>query len=100
MLNDIRFAEARLESDMVVVFAGRFIISPLCVIGLSFLFPVPELMRNVFIIQSSRPVMRNVAILSGYYKADAKYAAMLTSVSTIISLGTIPLFMVLISHFS
>lgn len=100
MLNDIRFSELHLEKDLAVVFAGRFIVSPLCVLGLSCLFPIPELMRNVFIIQSSLPVMMNVAILSGFYKADAKYSAMLASVSTLISLVTIPLYMIILSHFS
>lgn len=99
MLNDISFREAHMGRDELVVFAGRFIVSPLTVLLLSFVFPVPALMRNVFIIQSSLPVMMNLAILSGYYKADVKFGTLLTSVSTLISLITIPLFMMLIAAF-
>ena len=100
MLNGIRFSEFHFERDMLIVLAGRFCVSPLCILLLSFIFPIPPLMRNVFIIQSSLPVMMNVAILSGYYKADIKFSTMITSVSTILSLMIIPLYMALISYFS
>ena len=99
MLNGISFREVHMGRDEMAVFAGRFLISPLTVLFLSFVFPVPALMRNVFIIQSSLPVMMNLAILSGYYKADVKFGTLITSVSTLISLVTIPLFMVLIATF-
>lgn len=99
MLRGIRLSEVRLGKDMIAIFTGRFLITPLCVLGLTFVYPVPELMRNVFIIQGALPVMMNVAILASYYKADARYAAVVTSVSTLIAMVTIPLYMVLISHF-
>lgn len=99
VLNDISFKDFRLERDVAVVFAGRFLVSPLCVLLLSLIFPIPPLMRNVFIVQSSLPVMMNVSILSGYYKADVRYATLLTSVSTIISLVTIPLYMAIIARY-
>lgn len=99
MLNGISFSEVRLGKDELMVFAGRFIVSPIVVLLLSFAFPVPPLMRNVFIIQSSLPAMMNLAILSGYYKADVKFGTLVTSLSTLISLVTIPLYMVLIATF-
>lgn len=99
MLSEIRLSDCRLERDVLVVFAGRFVISPLCVLLLSLAFPIPPLMRNVFLIQASLPVMQNVAILSAYYKADVKFATVVTSFSTILSLITIPLYMVFIGYF-
>ncbi|CAK7023558.1 MAG: hypothetical protein DELT_02512 [Desulfovibrio sp.] len=99
MLNGISFSEIHLGKDEMAVFAGRFLLSPVAVLLLSFVFTVPPLMRNVFIIQASLPVMMNLAILSGYYKADVKFGTIVTSVSTLISLVTIPLYMVLIATF-
>ncbi len=99
MLNGIPRDQCRLDRDLIAVFIGRFVISPLTVFLLSLLLPIPEMMRNVFIIQSSLPVMMNLAILSGYYKADAKYGAVATSLSTVFSLFTIPVYMVLMTTF-
>ncbi len=99
MLNDITRAQCKFDRDVVLVFLGRFLVSPLAVLGLSLLIAVPDIMRNVFIVQSSLPVMMNVAILSGYYKADVQYGTIVTSLSTVLSLATIPLYMALITAF-
>lgn len=99
MLSGIKLADCTLERDSLVVFIGRFVISPLCVLLLSLVIPVPPLMLGVFLIQSSLPVMLNVAILAGYYGGDVKFATMVTSLSTVMALVTIPLYMVLIGYF-
>ena len=99
MLQGIKLGEYKLERDFWVVMLGRFVISPLTVLALCSLISVPPMMRNVFIIQSSLPVMMNLAILSGYYKADARFGTMLTSFSSVISLFTIPLYMLLLLRF-
>ncbi len=99
VLSDITAAQCKFDRDVIVVFIGRFVISPLTVLGLSMIFPIPDVMRNVFIIQSSLPVMMNVAILAGYYKADVQYGTVTTSMSTVLALFTIPLYMVLIATF-
>lgn len=100
MVSTINRSEFHFDRETFTVFAGRFILSPLLVLFLTWLMPVPPMMRNVFIIQSSLPVMINVAILSAYYKADARYAAMLTGCSTFLSILTIPVYMTLMTVFS
>lgn len=99
MISSIRREDLGFDRDTLAVFAGRFLVSPLIVLFLTWLMPVPPLMRNVFLIQSSLPVMINAAILAGYYKADTRYATLLTGVSTLLSVITIPLFMLLITAF-
>jgi len=81
------------------VLLGRFIISPLTILALCAVISVPPLMRNVFIIQSSLPVMMQVAILAGYYKADVRFGSMLASFSSVVSLFAIPLYMLLMIRF-
>ena len=99
MLQDVRFSDYKLERDVILVLVGRFIISPLAILVLSCFLPLPAIMRKVFVIQASLPVMMNAVILAGYYKADAKYAAVLISVSTLMAIGTVPLFTILLEYF-
>ena len=99
MLHDTRIADFRLDKDTVLVLMGRFLISPLVIIALSWVWPIPDLMRKVFIIQASLPAMVNMAILAAYYKADAKFATVVVSVSTLMAVVTVPLITVLLSYF-
>lgn len=91
------FANMRLDREMGLICLGRFVIGPLILIALLHFFPVPPLMRNVFIIQASLPPMSNIALLSMQYKTDSGFAAMVVSFATLCSLVTIPVFMVIIS---
>lgn len=98
MLGDVRLSDYRLERDLLLVLLGRFVVSPLSIIVISSFLPVPDMMRKVFVIQSSLPVMMNAVILAGYYKADAKFAAVIISVSTLMAIGTVPLFAMLVEY--
>lgn len=89
----------KVNRDIALVAAGRFIISPLILVGLLQLFPVPEMMRNVFIIQASLPPMTNIALLAIQYKSDAEFAAVSVSFGTLCALVTVPIFMVLVTSF-
>jgi predicted permease len=83
--------------ELLGLLAGRFIISPLTIIILAQILPLPDLMRQVFIIQASLPVGASVALLSAYYRADAEFGTVAVSVSTLLSLVTIPAFAVIAS---
>ena len=98
ILKDTSLREYKFDRDIAWVLAGRFFISPALVIGLTTLITVPELMRNVFVIQSSLPVMMNAVILAGHYKADLRYATVAISLSTILSMLTIPAYMLVILY--
>ncbi|SBV93524.1 Malate transport protein [uncultured delta proteobacterium] len=99
MVSTIKREDIALDKDIVAVLAGRFLVSPLLIILLTNFFAVPPLMRNVFIIQASLPVMINAAIISAYYKTDIRYATIVISFSTVLSIITIPLYMTLIVLF-
>ena len=97
--NGVDVKTVSMERDVLLVFFGRALFSPLCVLALSYIFSIPPLMRNVFIIQAALPVMVQVPVIAGYYKADSGYASMITTFSTIVCLATLPLWMVFISTF-
>ena len=99
MLHDVGLSHIHLDKDIALVFAGRYIVSPVVVVALSFLIPVPDEMLKVFIIQASLPVMLNIAVMAGYYRADVRYGTLLTSVTTLLSLITVPGMALLVSFF-
>lgn len=92
-LRDIKF-----NKDILGVLSGRFIISPLTMLLIVYFLPIPSLMKKVFIVQSAMPVMTNAPIIAKAYNADSSYAAVAATVSTILSMVTIPIMMVLFQH--
>lgn len=98
MLQGIRFNSMRLDKELLFLLLGRFVVSPLTVLALTLLFPLPEMMRNVFIIQASLPAVASLSLLAGYYKSDPEFATLAVGASTLLSIITIPLYMTLLSH--
>lgn len=85
----------RLERDLVLVLAGRFVVSPLILVLIARGTELPTLMKQVFLVQAMMPAMTQTPIVAAGYGADAEYAGIATSLSTAISLATIPLCLVL-----
>lgn len=98
MVQSIRLKNIRPEKELVFMLLGRFIISPLTILMLATIFPIPELMRNVFIIQASLPTVASLSLLAGYYGSDPDFATLAVGGSTLLSIVTIPLMMILIAH--
>ena len=46
------------------------------------------------------PIMTQTAIVAKAYGADYKYAAVMTSVTTLMCLVTIPLYMMVMTHYA
>lgn len=97
-IHSIDLKTIKISKDMLVLFAGRFIISPISIILLTLFFPLPTLMRNVFVIQAAMPVMTNTAIISRAYDADSKYVAVMIAATTIATLFVIPVYRVLLNQ--
>lgn len=82
--------------DMAALLLGRFVISPLAVLLVAHFIPIPDLMRKVFVIQAAMPAMTQTSILARIYEADTEYAAVMMSVTTLVSMLAIPVYMVLL----
>lgn len=80
------------NKDMAGVLLGRFLICPLIMMLVLFTGHTEGLMKDVFVIQSAMPVMTNSAIISKRYNSDYKFAAVMISITTIISLAVIPIY--------
>ena len=92
----VKFSEIRLTKDLLVLLLGRFVISPLIVLVVASFFPIPELMKKVFVIQSALPAMTQTTLMARLYGADTEYAAVLVSTTTIAALFAIPIYMIML----
>lgn len=93
----IKIADIKPDRDMAAVVFGRFVLAPAMIYALALLIPIPSLMTKVFIIQSAMPVITQAAITARAYDADYRYATVMVTVSTILSVLFIPVYMVLMS---
>lgn len=84
------------DLEMFVSLAGRFVVCPLLVLAVLPFVDVNPLMARVFVIMSAMPAMTNISIVSRQYGGDYKYAALLSAVSTVMAVVTIPFYMWLI----
>ena len=92
---DMGLRSIRISKDMALLILGRMVLGPLVMCGFLYFFPVPALMGKVFIIQASLPVMAQAAILSAHYHTDPEFGAQAVCLSTLLSMITIPLYMVI-----
>lgn len=92
----VKFKQLRFSKDIWVLLFGRFIMAPGLVWLVSLYIPIPELMRKVFIIQAALPAMTQTSVMAKIYGADDEYAALLISITTIVSLISIPIYMMII----
>ncbi len=98
-LQGLGLSKIRFNWELAVIIFGRFVAAPLVVVAVTWFFPIPELMRQVFIIQASLPVMSSVAMMANFYRSDVEYATVSVSATTILGLFTIPVFMVLVTYY-
>jgi predicted permease len=96
-LSDLRWREVVFSRQLGAVLLGRFLICPTITWVACLIFSVSAEGNRVFLIQSSLPVMASCSILAGYYRVDVSFASLAVSVSTVLSLLTIPIFRLLTS---
>lgn len=82
----------RITLDQIIIMIGKFVLHPLIIWGAFSLFGVGGLPLKVFILTASLPCHAQTAIVSEFYNLEGKYASNLVSLSTLISLVTIPVY--------
>ena len=95
-LYGMNLRKIRMNADLLWVLLGRFVVSPLSIYLLAQFMPIPDLMFRVFIIMASLPAMVQIVVLSSFYNSDVDYATLVVSVTTILSIATIPIYLVLL----
>ena len=82
----------KITIDQVIIMLGKFVIHPLIMWGAFTLFGLEGLPLKVFILAASLPCHAQTAIMAEYYDLEGEYASNLVSLSTLISLITIPVY--------
>lgn len=97
VMQSVNLKQLKLDRSILALLLGRFIIAPAVVISICIFLPIPPLMKKVFVIQSAMPAMTQTSIIAETYNADYKYAAVATTITTVASLLSIPLYMLLLN---
>ncbi len=98
VVSRVEWRRLRLGREIVLVLVGRFLVSPLVLILAVHSLDLPLLMKQVFLVQAMMPAMTQSPIVSQAYGADAEYAGLGTSLTTVLSLVSIPVCMALIGR--
>jgi hypothetical protein len=86
----------KIYKDEWLILIAKFIISPLYMFLLLNVFGVGGLAFKVFMLTATMPCHMQTTILAQYYEVEGAYAAKLVSISTLVSLVTIPIFAALL----
>lgn len=85
-----------LGKENLLVILGRFVCAPILMYLLLYNVSMPSLMKQVFVLQSAMPVMTNAPVVAKLYDADADYAAVMVTETTLLSLIIVPILMIII----
>ncbi len=96
VLAGIALKNLKIDRGQIAVIVSRFVLSPLFVYLLAFVFPIARITRDAFLVQAAMPVMTQVSIVASLYGADAEYATVGTTVTTVLSLAVLPLLAMLL----
>ena len=86
-----------LGKEQLLILLGRFLVAPLLMATIIYWVPLPNLMKQVFIIQSAMPVMTNAPVVARLYGADSDYAAVMVTETTLATMVVIPILMLLMA---
>lgn len=88
-----------LGKDVAAALFVRFLVVPAAAVFFLRLMPIPTQMREVFFMLSTMPAMAQMGIMARQYNRDYEFACTIITMTTVISMLTIPLFMYLIQQF-
>ena len=86
-----------LGKEQLLILLGRFLVAPLLMASIVYWMPLPNLMKQVFIIQSAMPVMTNAPVVARLYGADSDYAAVMVTETSLATMVVIPILMLLMA---
>ncbi len=98
-ISNAGLSRIRLSRDALGILVGRFLFAPALMALLVLPSGMSPLMKQVFILQAAMPVMTNAPVVSKLYHADANYAAIMVTETTVLSVVVIPILMVIIKAF-
>lgn len=96
ILYEVGLKNLRLMPGLPTMLVIRLVLSPILCIGMSALFGITGLARDVFVIMASLPCVTQITVMAGLYGADEQYAAVGSSLSLIGMFVTLPILMAIL----
>lgn len=88
---------SKIRVDQIIILLGKFVISPGLMFLACYLLGVDGMAMKVFILSASLPCHAQTAIMAEYYNVEGEYASNLVSLSTLVSIATIPIYATVLS---
>ncbi|MFW5787262.1 MAG: AEC family transporter [Halanaerobiales bacterium] len=89
--------EISINKEIIFILLGCFIITPVALYTVLYFFSTSELMMKVFILEAAMPNAAVTPIIVGAYGGDRHYAAVVVTLTTILSVFVIPTYLYLFS---
>lgn len=99
VLGGIGFKNMKWKKGFSLIMLGRYVITPLVMLGVFMLVPADNLFMKVFIVQSAMPVVTLVEVGAKKYGADVEYASLSFIYSLFILAITLPITYYLLMSF-
>ena len=93
------FSQMKLTRDLAVVVLVRLLLFPVFVGVLVAALPIDSLTKQVYFVFATMPAMTQMGIMARETGSDYEFAAVLITVTTILSMAAIPIYMGLVTHF-
>lgn len=97
-LQRMDWKQAHFGLDVTCAVIARLVLFPLIMLGVLHFFPVPRLMGEVFVIQSTLPTVANLPILAAFYRVDKIYASLLVSLTTLLGMLSVPVWRAILAY--
>ena len=99
-LADMNFKGILKDKDMFVFLFLRHILLPLLTVGmvklLALILPIAQVVQMVVVIMASAPAATSATMFAEKYDCDAAYVSRLVTLSTLLSIATMPLILLLV----
>lgn len=99
ILYETDYRNFKFNKSILAVLFMKFVVSPSMILLIANSLNLPLLATKVFIIQASMPPMMQTAMVTEAGEKDSKYAATILSISNILCLFLIPIYMWIINNF-
>lgn len=96
-LSKTKLNDLKINFEMFIALFGRAVLSPATLFALHLFLPSEPLRFQVMVIQAATPVAVALPVIASTYGLDVKYAAILTSLSTMLFVVLVPVYMWILS---
>lgn len=96
VIYSINFKEIKLDMPSYLIIIGRFIVAPFIMLLCLKLFDLPNILNNVFIVESTMPIITQAALVSEFYGVNSKYVSFMVGLTTVLSILIIPVYSIIL----